>query len=222
MSALEGEISEGLFAETVAYSIISMTTVYVFLPLWIFVFIGTELTNGHTNRAVFLSSRKSYFISKLIYSALVAVLFTVIGVVTFIISVNTSPYLTLSATPAQVIFFGTQLLLFTLTYAGFLLSIIFFIRKPMMTFVVYFVWSLIESIVFMPISKLYHIKLAWLPLHIIQALYSVDGENRRSENYHNPVIDNPLMILSPVLFVFALLMITYRIFLKRDLMPLSD
>lgn len=41
-----GEISEGNFLENAAYGIISISTIYFFVPLWILIFIGIEFSNG--------------------------------------------------------------------------------------------------------------------------------------------------------------------------------
>jgi hypothetical protein len=101
------------------------------------------------------------------------------------------------------------------------MCLVFLIGSPLKTFVIYFGWSFIEGTMFLFVDAKYNIQLKWLPLHLVRTLYASNGEAQVA-NYHNPIVDNFLLILMPIGFILSITLLTYYHFSKSNLPHLSD
>lgn len=216
------EIPEGLFVKNVAYQILSISQSYFFLPIWIIIFAGLEFSNGHVNKVAFIRSRKFYLHSKLVYSGLITILFSTIGLVALIISIKTSPFQQLYIVPGFYFNFFLQIIFTTFCYSILLLSLVFIFRSPIIAFVVYLGWSFVESILYHFIGKIFQIDFFWLPLYLIKSLYSKTGNPLNADDYYNPFIENLEALLMPFGFTMLLILTAYTLFPKSDIKPLSD
>jgi hypothetical protein len=221
LNVVKDNVPEGLFTNNVAFGIITYTQTYFFLPVWIIVLVGHELTNGHVNRVIFTKSRNFYFVSKLSFCGIVTILFSFLGTVALVISVKTSPFTSLPVNPFYYLQFLVQLSASTLLFCILLMGLVFIIRSPIKTFVVYFIWTFTEGILFSIFEGIYNIELKWLPLHLVRTLYLKNGEAQLN-NYYNPFVDNFELLIAPFGFILLITIITYKLFLKTNLPALSD
>src|SRR6218665_1628129 len=67
-----------LFIAEVAGVHVKMPMFVLFIPLWTATFVAQEFSSNHVNKAVFLTSKKDYFISKIIYCFIVSLWFAAI------------------------------------------------------------------------------------------------------------------------------------------------
>ncbi len=215
-----GEISEGNFLENAAYGIISISTIYFFVPLWILIFIGIEFSNGHTNLVVFHKSFKFYFISKIAYCFLVSLFYCILGLFSLLIIHLTAPF-KLEASTVFYMSFITQSFFTFFSISLMLMALVFLVGSPIIAFVSYFVISFTESILFLIGKKIYAFDLFFLPFHISRLLYLKNGEGK-SENYYVLFYDYHNQILILPVFLLIILYATYWYFIRRDLKPLSD
>jgi hypothetical protein len=222
MMVVKTQIPEGLFANNVASVVILFSQSYTFIPVWMLLLAGLEFTSGHVNRVAFMKSRGYYFMSKLAFTAIVTLLFSVLGIIAFMISTETSPFRDFHAPFTFYLQFLAQLFLVSLAYSALLLCLIFWLRSPIIAFVIYFAWNTVESIGFTLFQKLYHTELTWLPFHLINTLYLRNGESGISNDYYNPLAESPTSVVAPLAMVAVILFFTYKIFIRRDLKPLSD
>jgi hypothetical protein len=220
MSTQDEALTEAEFIANLSFAIISYIQSYIFLPIWIILFIGQELSNGYINRFVFARSRKDYFLSKLLYCVSIASYFSVLGIISFIASAYTASVLS-DITIFQCMKLFCQLALSTLSYAMLLMSLVFIVRSPAIGFIIYLAWNFSEGILFRVAAGIWSIELKWLPLHLVRTLYTINGE-ATSGNYHNPFDGNPTAITLPITFIMIATMLTYQSFLQTDLKPLSD
>lgn len=214
------DITEAEFLANLSFAIISYIQSYIFLPVWIIIFIGQEMSNGYTNRFVFARSRRDYFLAKLLYCATVTLYFSVLGIISFVASAYTSSVIT-DVSILQCMKLFCQLLICIFSYGVVLMSLVFIVRSPAIGFIIYLVWNFMEGILFRVASGIWSIELKWLPLHLIRTLYTINGE-ATSRAYYNPFNGNLPSITLPFLFIIALLLATQQIFLHRDLRSLSD
>jgi hypothetical protein len=221
LNTTEDNTPEGLFAGNLAFSIITYTQTYFFLPLWIIVFVGNELSHGHVNRVAFCKSRHFYFAAKLIYCGMISFFFSLVGLITLLISIKTSPYTHLQLSSMFYADFFAQLFFSSLSFALLLLCLVFFIRSPLKTFIVYFIWSVVEGIIYTVFDKLLDIKMNWLPLHLVRTFYSINGK-LDLDNYYHPLMEDLFQVIPAVGFIFILTFFTYRTFIKSNLPMLSD
>ena len=221
LNAVEDKTPEGLFADNLAFSIITYTQTYFFLPLWIIVFVGNELSYGHANRVAFCKSRHFYFGAKLIYCGIIALFFSIVGLITLVLSIKTSPYTHLQLPASLYTGFFFQLLSSSLMFALLLLCLVMIIRSPLKTFIVYFVWTVVEGIIFTAFDRLLHIKMSWLPLHLVRTLYSMNGELELN-NYYRPGIEDTIQVILAIGFILIITYFTNRAFMKSNLPVLSD
>lgn len=215
-----GNASDGSLMETAVYGIIRLTTSYFFIPIWILVLIGQEFSNGHVNLVVFHKSYWYYFMSKIYFSIIASVIFTVIGVISVALVHQAAP-LGLFIPEFFYITLVCQLFFTFLGTSVVLMCIIFLIRSPVIGFVFYLVLSFTEGIVFLIVKKLYEIDLYLLPLHIPRLLFLRNGEPK-FENYYNPFTNFDSIVMLVPIYLLALLIITYLMFKKINLKPLSD
>lgn len=221
LNIIKDHVPEGSFVDNVAFGTIAYSQSFFFLPVWIIVFIGQELAGGHASRVVFTKSRNFYFASKLGYCGMVTVVFSVLGMAALIISIQASPFTYLSVGLSYYLSFLTQLVFSTLLFCALLMSLVFILRSPIITFVVYFAWTFIEGLLFSAISSIYEIELKWLPVHLIRMTYLRNGEVQLN-NYYNPFAGNIISLIAPLGFAGVIVLISWRYFQKVSLQTLSD
>lgn len=221
LSVTEDGVPEGLFAEQVAYGILSISQTPLFLPVWIIIFTGLEMSNGHVNRVVFAKSRKYYFLSKIIYCGIITAGFCFIGLISLIIAVNTSPFQQLTVNQIFYWEFLLQLAFSIFGYSIILLGVTFFFRSPGLAFIIYYGWTFVEGIIFILVRSRYDVEMKWLPFHLIRTLYTSNGV-MASENYYNPFIENITSIIAPIGFISFIACVTFYFFSRSNLKPLSD
>ena len=221
VGAVRDDVPEGLFPNQVASLILTFSQSYFFLPVWIIVFVGQEFSTGHVNRIVFTCSRDYYYQAKLLYCALITILFSLMSGITYLISITTGPFESLSLDAAVFLGFVLQTALSTFAFTTVLLFFVFLVRSPLVAFVTYFVWGLVESVLYTLFKGLYDIELFWLPLHLVRTFYVKNGE-AKIDAYYNPLVESPLTLIAPIVFVVIMVFLGKRVFLHRDLKPLSD
>lgn len=220
ISLQEDEITEAGFLANLSFAIISYIQSYIFLPIWIIIFIGQELSSGYSNRFVFARSKKDYFLSKLLYCTIITLYFSVLGIISFIASAYTSSF-TSDVSTLQCLKLFCQLIISIFSYAVLLMSLVFIVRSPATGIIIYLVWNFTEGILFRIAEGIWNIELKWLPLHLIRTLYTINGE-ATSKSYYNPFDGNLQSTTLPLLFIIALLFVSKQLFLQTDLKPLSD
>lgn len=220
LSYLDKQVTEGQFMEQAAFGFISYSSLYLFIPLWIIVFIGTEFGNGHVNQVIFNASVKEYFISKLVYCLLIALAYCLLGVITMLLVQVTAPFKVVVSLSFYGMFIFQSFFTF-LSVALLFMAITFVARSIAVAFVSYFLFSFTEGIVFMLAKKIYDTELFFLPFHITASLYLKGGE-RLTTNYYNLFqnFDNRVLLL-PV-FLLVMMWLVYLDFTRRELKPLSD
>jgi hypothetical protein len=220
-SATKDNVPEGLYAQHVAFAVIAYTQTYLFLPVWIIVFPGLEFLNRHVNRVVFIRSRKYYLHAKLLYCLVITLLFSALGFITLLITLNTSPYPTLNVDAMFYCRFFIQSVLSIFSFSILLLFLVFVFRNPIIAFVVYFAWTFIEGILFTVLQGVYNVEAKWLPLHLVRTMVTRNGELTSNE-YYMPLDQGLMVTIYPIAFVVFLISVTYYSFLKSDLPVLSD
>lgn len=221
LTAADAQVPEGLFANYVAFTIISFFQTLPFLPIWMIIFLGQELSNGHVNRVVFAKSRKHYFLLKIAYSCVVTFFFSFIGLLTLVIALNTSLFSQLIVSPTFYVGFFVQLFFATFGYSILLLGLTFIFRSPTISFVIYFGWTIVESIAFVFMKGSYGIEMKWMPFQLIRTFFSRNGVTK-AEYYFNPFIENITATIAPISFMLLIILGAYYYFSKVDLKPLSD
>ncbi|MCW5912218.1 MAG: ABC transporter permease [Cyclobacteriaceae bacterium] len=220
VSYINNEVAEGQFMEYAAFGFISFSSMYLFIPLWIIVFIGTEFGNGHVNQVVFNASDKDYFISKLVYCLLISLAYCLLGVITMVLVQVTAPFKVMVSLNFYGVFIFQSFFTF-LSIALLFMAITFVARSIAVVFVSYFLLSFTEDLAFMFVKKIYDTELFFLPFHITSSLY-VKGGERLTANYYNLFQNFDSRVLLLPVFLLAILWLTYRDFTKRELKPLSD
>lgn len=215
-----GQTAEGQYLDHAAFGIISFSSFYLFLPVWILIVSGIEFTNGHYSLVIFHKSRWFYFCSKVVYCLMISVYFSLLGLISLLLIQKTAPFsITISVQVFIEFFIQSFITFFSLSL--FQLSIIFFTRNPITGFIVYFFISFGERMIYTLLMKIYSIDLFYLPLHLLNSFYVRSGEVK-SENYYNPFSDfDPRIALLPVLLLFTL-GLTYLWLIKKDIKSLSD
>lgn len=221
LAVIKDGVPEGLFSNNIAFSIIAYTQTYFFLPVWIIMLIGTELSNGHVNRVIFYKSRRFYFLSKIIYCGLVTIYFSLLGILAMVISIKTAPFLSLHVGSSFYIWFFLQLMLSTFFFSVLLLCLVFFIGSPLKTFVIYFMWTFLEGILYSFFDARFSIQLKLLPIHSVRSTFTQNGELQLA-NYYNPLVENFSVLFVPIAFICAITIYSYLRFSKSNLPALSD
>ena len=214
------EVTEGQFLEMAALGFISFSTSYIGIPVWIIFIIGIEFSNGHASKVIFYKSRKHFFLSKISYSLLVSCFFTLLGLLSMFI-VHLSATFSPITSVAFYLGFLVQCFITFFSISLVLMSLIFFIRNPVIGFVVYLIITTLEGMTYVLFSKLYSTKLFLLPFHLAQLGYLKNGE-MGAANYYNPFLEFYYRILFLPIFLSLLLFLTYILFNKKDLKALSD
>lgn len=220
ISVHEDEITQTEFVSNLSFAIISYIQSNIFLPIWVIIFIGQELSDGYVNRFVFATSKKDYFLSKVTYCATISLYFSVLGIISFIAAVYTSSF-TSEGSVLQCLKLFFQLTISIFSYTILLMSLVFIVRSPAIAFIIYLAWNFTEGILFRIAEGIWGIEVRWLPLHLIRTLFTSNGETN-SDNYHNPFDGNLTATALPLAFIIILMLLSYQSFLRRDLKPLSD
>jgi len=221
ISVLEENIPEGLFVERVAFAVIAYFQLPFLLPIWIIIFTGLELSNGHVNRVVFARSREYYFSAKLVYCIIITIIFSCIGLVAFLFTVKTSPFQELVVASEVYWNFFLQLVFSTFGYSILLLGITFIFRSPVISILVYFGWVFVEGIIFLFVRSRYGVEIKWLPFNLIRTFYVRNGEVA-TKNFYNPFVENIVATIMPIGLILLVIFVGYSIFSKSNLKPLSD
>ncbi|MFM9838612.1 MAG: hypothetical protein ACKVOQ_10135 [Cyclobacteriaceae bacterium] len=221
LESIEENTIQGSFVDTIAAIVIVFMTLLLFLPLWIASFVGQELTNGHVNRIVFSTSRKHYFFLKLIYCLAVSTLFTFLGAIAFLIALKNPAFGSIDLDAGFFLRFIAQIFLIAILYSLTTLCITFAIRSPIPSLVVAYFAPQVESIIYFLFDRLMDIKLNWLPFQLLSSLHKKSGV-RTEVDYLNPLVENPIGIVWPILLVTIITYLSYLWFLRRDLKVLSD
>jgi hypothetical protein len=214
---------EGLFAEQMALLMILFCAFILSLPMWVTFFVGQEFDNGHVNRAVFLTSRKTYFLSKVIYCVLLSLFFTVLAIVSFVISVHVSAFPTLVISPKFVGGLAAQVLLFNILNSLTILCVTFALRRPKLATALVYLVMRMDDFAYHFLNMTTGARLPFL--RVFGILYTRSPKDYRgglSLDYYNPLLEAPLDVLPSVAFVAAILYLSYRWFLRRNLKPISD
>lgn len=215
-----GHTTEGQYLEHAAYGIISFSTFYLFLPVWILIVIGIEFTNGHYSLVIFHKSHWFYFCSKVSYCLMVSVYFSVLGLISLLIIQKTAPFSITTSVSVFIEFFIQAFITF-FSLSLFQLLIIFFTRSPIIGFIVYFFISFGERMVYTILIKIYSIDLFYLPFHLLNSFYVRSGDVKM-ENYYNPFFEFDSSVIIQPFFLLFVLGLTYQWLIKRDVKALSD
>jgi hypothetical protein len=213
--------TEGMYVRDTSWAILSYSSLYLCLPLFVIVFVGQEITGGHMNRVVFQKSRSYYFGAKFLFTFLISMFFTLLGSITLFICVVFSPFGNLNVGPGTYVQFFLQSLISNELIAMLLLSLLIIIRNPVVVFVCYFFGQLIERVLFGLVQAFYKVELVYLPLQLTRSFYSRDVSGRMetyfplSEYFHSAQAV-ALVVIPLVLYL------SYLVFAKADLKPLSD
>lgn len=202
----------------VAFGFIQFSQAFFFIPVWIVVFVGLELSNGHANRVVFAKSRKYYILSKIYYCLIICSFFTLLAIISFVII---SRALALHVETLFYFQFVIQFLLAAILISAFLLGLTFLLKSPLVTYVVYVGWSTIEGLIYTFFKAVYGVKLFWLPVHLIISVYAREGD-RMLQNYFNLELATLPKLALPIVFASAIILAIYYFFPKSNLKPLSD
>jgi hypothetical protein len=216
-----GNIPEDEFAARLAYASISFSQSFFALPVWIIVFVGTEFSNGHVNRIVFIKSRRFYLIAKIAYCLLVALFFSIVAIGAFLFTIKTASINLADVDTSYCFEFFAQMFISAFSYSILLLAMVFIFRSPIMTYVIAVGLTTIEAIVYTLFEGLYNVHLKWLPFHLTQSLYCING-NKNSSNYYNPFSEGLDNTLPPIVFSILVILFLFYYFSKTDLKPLSD
>lgn len=218
----EPNVVEGLFVDQVSSIVIIACSFILFLPMWVSYFVGQEFDNGYVNRVTFLTSRKEYFFSKIIYCILVSLFFTFLASVALLISVKVNAFPSISIDFKFVIAFTVQVLIFNILNSLTILCITFAIRKPKLATAIVYLCNGLDNFVYNILDKMAGIKAPFL--RIFTSLFSKAGGNPPYSDikYYNPLLEEPTIVFSSVVFVSLILCLSYIWFLRRDLKPISD
>lgn len=217
----EDEITQTEFVSNLSFAIISYIQSYIFLPIWIIIFTGQELSNGYVNRFVFASSRKDYFLAKITYCTIVSLYFSVLGIISFILSIYTSSFTSLDIGILQYVKLLLQFAFSFFSYAVLLTGLVFIIRSPAIGFIIYLAWNFTEGILYRVAEGIWSIELSWLPLHLIRTLFTYNGETA-SGNYYNPLDGNLTVVALPLAFMTITMLLSYHFFKQTNLNALTD
>lgn len=214
----------GLFIAVIAAAIINTSTSVLFIPLWITVFVGQEFSSNHVNKAVFLTSRKEYFTSKIIYCCIVSLLFTVVESISIAISLNNDLFQSTITKFSFISWFMPHVFIINILYSLVFLCLTFAFRSPKASLLTAYFLPQLDGILFNIFDMAFNIKLNWFPFKLLYSMYIRNGYNPgKSKQYFNPIYEGDFLIfIAPAAFVAGLCFLSYRWFLVRDLKTMSD
>lgn len=214
------KVPEGKFTDMLSEATIAFSELYFFLPVWILVFVGQEFSSGYVNRFVFARGRSFYITSKLFYCLAVALFFTLLGSVSFLLAVYVVPFHPPMPVTTYLLFL-VQLFFSLWCYAVFLLCWVVLFQSPVLSFVTYAGWLFVEDIIYFPLKAMAGASAGWLPVHLLRSLFVRDGVVK-TENYYNPFLTVSGEWILPLLFTLLLLFFLRYYFNRVALKPLSD
>lgn len=220
LSIRDNQVPEGLFADHLASAIIGYSQMYLFIPAWIIVLAGSEFSGLHVNRVVFARDRQFYFIAKIVFCLIVTLYFSILGLITHLLSVTLSPF-DLDLGLVYYIKFVSQATIANLLFSLLLIVLVFLVRSSIVAFVVYFVWDFVESILYTFVEGVLDVPLWWTPLHLVRTIYAANGV-QGVENYYSPFEGTLADFLVPVVFVTLVVTVAFRAFSRANLQALSD
>jgi hypothetical protein len=222
LASIDKNVVEGTFVEDLAGIIIAYMSFFIFLPLWVTLGVGQELKGGHASRVAFARGRKHYFLSKLIYCLVVSVLFTILATVGFLLAIKVPVFGPFTTDWAFTARYAVQVFIVAVLYALLMLCLTLAIRAPTPALVAAYCLPSADGIIHMIVEEVWNIELMWgLPFQVVFSLFRKHALGPEVE-YINPLADNPLAIVWPILFVAGITYLSYRWFLNRDLKVMSD
>jgi hypothetical protein len=216
---LEGKTPEGSFVEQNQLYIIQYATLYLFIPVWIIIIIGSEFKNGFAQRILFYKSRSFYFKSKIAWCVIVTSVYSLLCVLTLWLCLSTVKYQFAYTNFTFYSLFGIQCFITFLLHTLVLMCLVLIIRDIVISLVIYYLWQLVESIVVMLFDRLYHIKLYLLPFQLHTVFYlKMDGRKQTLTSIFQYSQEN----IFSFLMVMLLVALTFFHFNRINLKPLSD
>jgi hypothetical protein len=215
----ENRIDYGIAIESITSAILIYSQVYFCIPVWIIIFTGQELSSGHVNRIIFSKGKTFYFRSKLVYCLIVAFLFSLIGLISLHVTLRVLSISNILPM-TQVAEIWLQMFLSAFCYSVVLLVLVFLIKSPIVTFVVYSIWTFTEGVLFNVLNRICNVNATWLPLHFVRLLFATNGE-AKTANYIRLFETGYIVALVPIVSIlFAILLSAY--FKRTDINPLTD
>ena len=212
-----------LFIAEVAGVHVKMTMFVLFIPLWTATFVGQEFSSNHVNKAVFLTSKKDYFISKIIYCFIVSLWFAAIESMSVAFSLDGGLFQSPLTKLSFIYWFAPHVFLINLFYALIFLCVTFAYRSPTASLLAAYCFPQLDGFAYHLFAKLFHINLNWLPFKLLNSTYIQNGYKYDANQYYNPLYEGELLIfLGPAALAVGLCFLSYRWFLVRDLKTMSD
>jgi hypothetical protein len=223
LDSVKGNIIEGLFLEKVAHFILTVMRGIPFMVIWGTVFTAQELSNGYVNKVVMATSHKHYFLSKVSFSVILALFFTILGFFSLYLSIVTISIDSIRLDWAFAIQFFIQLLLIALLYSLTFMNLSFALRSPLAAGLAALFFPQIDSIIFIIVKIWLNIELWYLPFQLLGSLFQqTNTEGAIREEYAYLLRLSPMTIIWPILFVATSTYLSYKWFSKRDLKTSSD
>lgn len=211
-----------VFLREIAYATISFSQTIVFIPIWIIFFVGSELTGGHAQRVSFLRGRRFYVTCKIAYCVLVGLFFSMIGLISIVLTVLFSPaFSDYELSGGFLLSYFIQATVAAISFSLLLLCFVFVMKSPIITFVFFFIWTFVETASSTIFRNVFEVELKYLPFKFIKLLYLTNGVEKTT-NYYNPFEDDIVLIIPTLGFVLVILGMAWFYFPKSNLKPLSD
>jgi len=220
LNVVKDLVAADQFPKNVAYGILAYSQSYFFIPAWIIVFPSLEMSEGHMNRVIFMKSRRFYFISKVWYCILVTCFYALLGFVTLLVVPSFSS-LEFDVDGFFYLKFLAQMVISTFVLSIILLCLVFLVKSMLASFLIFLVWSFVESIAFTLVKHWFSIELKFLPLHLVRSFYLPNGEGS-SGDFYFPMMSEWIKLFVAILFLSLVLVLVYRQFSRSDLAALSD
>lgn len=217
---VERQVPEGAFVEQNQLYIIRFATLYVFVPVWIVVIIGSEFKNGFAQRLMFYRSRFFYFKTKTIWCVFVSFIYSLLSIFTLWLCLSTIGYEFDYINFKFYTLFGIQCFITFLLLSLVLMCLVFIVKDIVISFVIYFGWHMVEGVLVMVISKVFNLKLYLLPLQLHTVFYIRKDKNNKESLINIFQYSNENIFA--LLVVMLLVLVTFWHFNRVNLKPLSD
>ena len=216
---MDAQTPEGSFVEQNQLHVIKFATLYVFIPVWIIIIIGSEFKNGFAQRLLFYRPRSFYFKSKIAWCVIVSVVYSLMCVLTLWLCLSTVKYQFNYTNGTFYSLFGIQCFITFLSCTLVLMCLVFIIKDVVLSFVIYLFGAMAENILVVAVGKLFHIKLYLLPFQLHKVFYlKMDGRKEDLITIFQYSQEN----IFALLVLMLLMTLTFFHFNKVNLKPLSD
>jgi len=202
----------------VAAMVILLTTSIILLPLWITVFVGQEFSMNYVSRFIHANSRSHYFFSKIVYCLLVSAYFTFLSLLTIYLSFRLILFDQVNEHTTFFLQLVPQLWTVYTLYSLVCLSLVFLIRKPILSTMLLYIIPQVDSIITMVANKFFDSTIRLGPFEMIRMLYS-ESVRGYTVSYISYSFYNSLL---PFCYVLLIIIASYRYFLRRDLKIMSE